>query len=84
MPAATVLPYASISRAARSRSASLNGLASQRQPLSSRKRSASVPATSPVHEDHAARQRRLRRRRSRGRTAMPSTRGIFRSQTIRS
>ena len=28
--------------------ASRNGLASQRQPLSSRKRSASVPATSPV------------------------------------
>ena len=36
------------SRAARSKSPSLNGLASQRQPLSSRKRSASVPATSPV------------------------------------
>ena len=32
----------------RSRSPSRNGLASQRQPLSSRKRSASVPATSPV------------------------------------
>lgn len=40
--------YASASRAARSRSASLNGLVSQRQPLSSRKRPASVPATSPV------------------------------------
>ncbi len=40
--------YASVSRTARSRSASLKGLASQRQPLSSRKRSASVPATSPV------------------------------------
>ena len=46
--AATVLPYASMSRAARSKSASLNGLASQRQPLSSRKRSASAPTTSPV------------------------------------
>ena len=43
-----VVNYASVSRTARSKSASLNGLASQRQPLSSRKRSASVPATSPV------------------------------------
>jgi len=43
-----VVPYASVSRTARSKSASRNGLASQRQPLSSRKRSASVPATSPV------------------------------------
>ncbi len=48
MPLAAVLPYASSSRAARSKSASLNGLASQRQPLSSRKRSASAPTTSPV------------------------------------
>jgi RNA polymerase sigma factor for flagellar operon FliA len=40
--------YASVSRTARSSSDSLNGLASQRQPLSSKKRSASVPATSPV------------------------------------
>jgi hypothetical protein len=40
--------YTSASRTARSSSESLNGLASQRQPLSSRKRSASVPATSPV------------------------------------
>lgn len=48
--AATVLPYASTSRAARSKSASLNGLASQRQPLSSRKRSASAPTTSPVQK----------------------------------
>ena len=43
-----VVSYTSVSRTARSRSASRNGLASQRQPLSSRKRSASVPATSPV------------------------------------
>ena len=43
-----VVPYASVSRTARSKSPSRNGLASQRQPLSSRKRSASVPATSPV------------------------------------
>ena len=43
-----VVPYSSVSRTARSKSDSLNGLASQRQPLSSRKRSASVPATSPV------------------------------------
>jgi RNA polymerase sigma factor for flagellar operon FliA len=43
-----VVPYVNTSRAALSKSPSLNGLASQRQPLSSRKRSASVPATSPV------------------------------------
>ncbi|MBP1634945.1 MAG: fliA 2 [Acidobacteria bacterium] len=48
--AATVLPYASTSRTVRSRSASLKGLASQRQPLSSRKRSASAPTTSPVQK----------------------------------
>jgi RNA polymerase sigma factor for flagellar operon FliA len=46
--AATKTDYASVSRTARSSSESLNGLASQRQPVSSRKRSASVPATSPV------------------------------------
>ena len=40
--------YPSVSRTARSKSPSLKGFASQRQPLSSRKRSASVPATSPV------------------------------------
>ncbi len=44
----TVLDYASASRAARSKSPSRNGLASQRQPVSSRNRSASVPATAPV------------------------------------
>jgi len=43
-----VVAYTSVSRTARSKSPSRNGLASQRQPLSSRKRSASVPATSPV------------------------------------
>jgi RNA polymerase sigma factor for flagellar operon FliA len=43
-----VVSYASVSRTARSKSPSRNGFASQRQPLSSRKRSASVPATSPV------------------------------------
>jgi RNA polymerase sigma factor for flagellar operon FliA len=43
-----VVSYASVSRAARSKSPSLNGFASQRQPVSSRNRSASVPATSPV------------------------------------
>lgn len=43
-----VVPYPKVSRTARSRSASRNGLASQRQPVSARKRSASVPATSPV------------------------------------
>ena len=45
---AVVVDYASASRAARSKSPSRNGLASQRQPVSSRKRSASVPATAPV------------------------------------
>jgi RNA polymerase sigma factor for flagellar operon FliA len=46
---ANVLPYPPrTSLAARSKSASLNGLASQRQPVSSRKCSASVPTTSPV------------------------------------
>ena len=45
---AVVVPYDSVSRAARSKSPSLNGLDSQRQPVSSRNRSASVPATSPV------------------------------------
>ena len=43
-----VVSYATTSRATRTKSASRNGLASQRQPESSRKRSASVPATSPV------------------------------------
>ena len=43
-----VVPYASVSRTALSKSDSRKGLASQRHPLSSRKRSASVPATSPV------------------------------------
>ena len=47
-PSAVVVDYPSTSRATRSRSASLNGLVSQRQPLSSRNRPASVPATSPV------------------------------------
>jgi RNA polymerase sigma factor for flagellar operon FliA len=37
-----------VSRAERSKSPNLKGLDSQRQPVSSRKRSASVPATSPV------------------------------------
>jgi RNA polymerase sigma factor for flagellar operon FliA len=46
--AATLLCYPRTSRAARSKSAILNGLASQRQPVSSRNRSASVPTTSPV------------------------------------
>ena len=43
-----VVDYPSTSRASRSKSASLKGLVSQRQPLSSRNRPASVPATSPV------------------------------------
>jgi RNA polymerase sigma factor for flagellar operon FliA len=48
VPLSVVADYASVSRTARSNSESLNGFASQRQPLSSKKRSASVPATSPV------------------------------------
>jgi RNA polymerase sigma factor for flagellar operon FliA len=43
-----VVNYASASRTLRSKSPSRKGLDSQRQPLSSRKRSASAPATSPV------------------------------------
>ncbi len=43
-----VLPYPTTSRTARSSSASRKGLASHRQPVSSRKRAASVPVTSPV------------------------------------
>lgn len=45
---AIVVAYPSVSRTARSKSPSLNGFASHRQPLSARNRSASVPATSPV------------------------------------
>jgi RNA polymerase sigma factor for flagellar operon FliA len=43
-----VVDYASASRTLRNKSTSRKGLASQGQPLSSRKRSASAPATSPV------------------------------------
>lgn len=45
---ALVVPYANVSRAARSKSPSLKGFESQRHAVSSRKRPASVPATSPV------------------------------------
>jgi RNA polymerase sigma factor FliA len=45
---AVVVNYASASRTLRSKSASRKGLDNQRQPLSSRKRSASGPATAPV------------------------------------
>ena len=45
---AVVLPYARTSRAALSKSPSRNGFASQRQPVSSRNRSASGATTSPV------------------------------------
>lgn len=48
MPVAGETVQARTSRSVSSKSASRNGLASQRQPLSSRNRSASVPATSPV------------------------------------
>ena len=47
-PRGVVVPYPVTSRTARNSSDSRNGLGSQRQPLSTRKRSASVPATSPV------------------------------------
>jgi RNA polymerase sigma factor for flagellar operon FliA len=47
-PQGVVVPYPTTSRTVRSKSDSRNGLGSQRQPVSSRKRSASVPATSPV------------------------------------
>jgi RNA polymerase sigma factor for flagellar operon FliA len=43
-----LVDYATASRAARSKSPNRNGLASQRQPVSSRNVSASVPATAPV------------------------------------
>jgi RNA polymerase sigma factor for flagellar operon FliA len=43
-----VVDYPTVSRTALNKSASLNGLASQRLPVSARNRSASVPATSPV------------------------------------
>ncbi len=43
-----VVDQDNVSRAARSKSPNLKGLESQRQAVSSRKRSASVPATSPV------------------------------------
>jgi RNA polymerase sigma factor FliA len=46
--AGVVVSYASVSRAARSKSPSRKGFDNQRHPVSSRKRSASVPATSPV------------------------------------
>ncbi len=45
---AVVVPYSNVSRAARSKSPSLNGFDNHRQAVSSRKRPASVPATSPV------------------------------------
>ena len=44
----SLFDHDNVSRAARSKSPNLKGLESQRQPVSSRKRSASVPATSPV------------------------------------
>lgn len=48
MAPGVVVPYERVSRAARSKSPSRNGFDSHRQPVSSRNRSASVPATSPV------------------------------------
>ncbi len=47
-PRGVIVPYPVTSRMARRSSDSRNGLGSQRQPLSSRNRSASAPATSPV------------------------------------
>ena len=47
-PPGVVVPYPTVADTRRTSSASRKGLASQRQPLSSRNRPASVPATSPV------------------------------------
>ena len=47
-PGSGIRDQDNVSRAARSKSPNLKGLESQRQAVSSRKRSASVPATSPV------------------------------------
>ena len=47
-PRGKLLAYPTTSRTTRRSSASRNGLANQGQPLSSRKRAASVPVTSPV------------------------------------
>jgi RNA polymerase sigma factor for flagellar operon FliA len=47
-PRGVIVPYPVTSRTTRNSSDSRNGLGSQRQPLSTRNRSASVPATSPV------------------------------------
>jgi RNA polymerase sigma factor for flagellar operon FliA len=47
-PRGVVVPYPATSRTTRNSSDSRNGLGSQRQPLSTRKRSASAPTTSPV------------------------------------
>ncbi len=47
-PRGVVLAYPTTSRTTRSNSARRNGLASQRQPVSSRKLAASAPVTSPV------------------------------------
>ena len=58
-----------LARGAQQVAAAGTASASQRQPVSSRKRSASVPATSPVTKMHAARQRRRWPRASRGRTS---------------
>jgi RNA polymerase sigma factor for flagellar operon FliA len=71
------------SRAARTRSRSLNGFGIHRHPLSERNRPASVPATSPVMNT-------TRRARAGSvaeisvKNAMPSTFGIFKSQMITS
>lgn len=45
---AVIVDYATASLAARNKSPNRNGLASHRQPVSSKNRSASVPATAPV------------------------------------
>ena len=47
-PGGVVVAYPSTSRTTRSKSPNRNGLVSQRQPVSSKKRSASLPRTSPV------------------------------------
>ena len=73
----------SVSRATRTRSRSRNGFAIQRHPLSSRNRSASDPATSPVTNTRRFAMFGMVFETS-AKNAMPSTFGIFRSQMITS
>ena len=77
-----LIPSVSLATPAR-RSRSRNGFGIQRQPLSSRNRSASVPATSPVTKISRRAMCGMFADTSR-KNVMPSTFGIFRSQMITS